>query len=1373
MIYTFYSYKGGVGRSMAMANIAELLYAQGLKVLMIDWDLEAPGLERYFPIELESALKQPGVMDMVSDYKRALAAPPVGERKDDPELNLPDIDSYLLDVYPDEQRSIGKLWLMPAGRRVGDDFDRYGKLVRMFDWEDFYQNWEGEAFLEWFRREIDQLTDAVVIDSRTGVTEMGGICTYQLADAVVMFCGSNAQSLDGTFSMAQEFKDPELVGLRRGRPLAVLVVPARIEDRAEARDLSIFRNDFLRRFSHDQFFGERALAASAVEMWDLKIPHVPYYAFRETVMVRDAQDIRHPDMYRALTNITGTLILLSPQDSALRERTAALVQRFGPVESKSLSIFNAPRANPSLVGRDAVLESLESALAGNGQAAPIAVVTGLGGVGTTALVIEYAHRHQREYDVVWWIRADDEATLNSDYARLAEALKLPEQSSPDQTATLAAVRMWLERNHRWLLIFDNAMDPQLVIGALPRTGGGHVLVTSRNPNWGRDAAVLPLAELSRAESVEFLLKRTGDKDTAAAEALAELLGDLPLALEQAAAYVAESGLTIARYLRLFQERSVDLLHRSSAGADKDTVATIWQLSFDRVRQNSPSGAALLRLCAFLAPDDIPRDIFSAAAGQLPADLSEAASDPLAFEDAVAALRRYSLIRATEDSLSVHRLVQAVVRQRLRGDAVPEWAAAAVRLLHSVFPENSEDVSTWPSCSRLLPHALAATDHAEELGAQPDETSWVLDRVACYLKGRAQFTAAKRCFERAVSISTASRGPHDPALSVHLMHLGSTLRELGDLSAAEGTYRKALAIAESAHGPGDLLVADILQRIGRLLRILGRLQEARAALERALSIAEAAYGPDHSAAGATLSQLGRVLALMGELTGAEACFRRALAIAESSFGAGHPKVAGPLSDLGRVISQLGRGEEAKQHFERALAIAEAAYGPNHPKVSAILDDLGKVLRQLGRPAESRDKHEAALAIDEQAYGPDHLNVANDHQNLGNALCDLGDLVAARVHLERALAITESALGAHHPAVAEVLNDLGHVQRGLGDLDRARAQFERAFSILEDAYGPDHPDVAIALNNLGRVLSQIGDLDAARAALEQSLAVSEHAYGSNHPQVGAALTNLGRVLEQLGDFQAAKLAYERALSIARTVYGASHPAVADGLDNLGLVLNEVGDPDGAKRNLEEAVTIFEAALGPSHPTVAVALVHLASVIEGQRNHSVAQHHLRRALTILTDAYGPEHPSVVRTRQLLDRIQERSADSGAVGGSGAPARLAVETINDDDQDMAQIAELTKQLRMELLELDVDAVDLVRVENAPGGTKGVEAQAPGSLAVTVARTPGTLGILVRTLGSWLRRGRSRSIKLELDGDVLELSGITSEEQDRLISAWIARHSN
>ncbi|MCB1954617.1 MAG: TIR domain-containing protein [Rhodocyclaceae bacterium] len=277
MICTFYSYKGGVGRSMAMANVADVLSRRGLKVLMIDFDLEAPGLEQFFyrgeERELRDAVRgQPGLLDLLLAYKETMSVSGGGD-------DFRDIGRFIARIYP-RRPSGGCLDLMPAGQRLtAEQLARYALALRSFDWQDFYFNWEGDLFFEWLRRSLLAQYDLVLIDSRTGVTEMGGICGYQLADVIVMMCGANHQNVDGTASMLEDFRSQPVEGLRRGRPLEIVVVPARVEQRAPE-----LLDDFFTRF--EQRFGTllpSRLAELGMGFRDLAIPYDPQFAFEERV----------------------------------------------------------------------------------------------------------------------------------------------------------------------------------------------------------------------------------------------------------------------------------------------------------------------------------------------------------------------------------------------------------------------------------------------------------------------------------------------------------------------------------------------------------------------------------------------------------------------------------------------------------------------------------------------------------------------------------------------------------------------------------------------------------------------------------------------------------------------------------------------------------------------------------------------------------------------------------------------------------------------------------------------------------------------------------------------------------------------------------
>jgi hypothetical protein len=398
------------------------------------------------------------------------------------------------------------------------------------------------------------------------------------------------------------------------------------------------------------------------------------------------------------------------------------------------AVSNVPARNRNFSGRDELLEQLNASLQAGSAAAvvPRGALHGLGGVGKTELGLEFAHRFASDYDVVWWIPAELPTSAAAALAILARRLGVEELT--DQGEMVAALFDQLRQRDRWLLVYDNAEQPERLAGLLPPGGRGQVLVTSRWSAWGNHAAPLRVNVLARDESIAFLARRTGANDQAALNELAELLGDLPLALEEAAAYLEETGAGLNEYLGLVRNRSRELFGLDQPAAyedeqgDQRRVATVWSLSLDRVHEEAPAAEALLSLCAFLAPE-IPRGLPREQPQVLPEELAQAVSDPLAYNRLLAVVGRYSLATVTPTAVGVHRLVQAVIQGRLREQGERRWAEIAVGLLRESFPNKSWEVATWPTCERLLPHALTVVGHAERLEVAREQAGWLLDRVS--------------------------------------------------------------------------------------------------------------------------------------------------------------------------------------------------------------------------------------------------------------------------------------------------------------------------------------------------------------------------------------------------------------------------------------------------------------------------------------------------------------------------------------------------------------------------------------------------------------------------------------------------------------------
>ena len=507
-------------------------------------------------------------------------------------------------------------------------------------------------------------------------------------------------------------------------------------------------------------------------------------------------------------------------------------------------IWNLAPRNPNFTGREDQLRDLHAALTAD-RAAAIVPIAGLGGAGKTQLALEYAWRHTADYEIVWWMRADDPATLAGDYAALAANLGV-EDSPGDQQATVAAVRSWLAHHPGWLLIFDNAGSAADCRDYLPGSAG-HVLATSRDPNWRGVAEPLRLPVLPRAEAIAFLHKRSGQDEPAAAGELCKLLGDLPLAIEHAGAYIESAAISVAEYLKRYV---------GFPGVLLGPVAATWAISVDRLRTEAPAALDLLHLVAFLAPDDIDPEL---VARHFPAALE--------FDQARAALRRYSLIDARPHSLAVHSLVQQVTRERLaREGEEKKWAETALELVNNAFPFQQDVVETWSSSAGLLPHALSAATHSERLGVALESTGRLLNGAGLYLLHLGQLGEAEQVAKRALAIAEKVYGPDHPNVASYANNIGQILQAQGDLAGALRYTQRALAIDEKVYGPDHPNVATDANNIGQILQDQGDLAVAVQYIQRAHRILHATYGPDNPLTKGSSQNLAIIQQALAKQTG---------------------------------------------------------------------------------------------------------------------------------------------------------------------------------------------------------------------------------------------------------------------------------------------------------------------------------------------------------------------------------------------------------------------------------------------------------------------------------------------------------------------------
>jgi tetratricopeptide (TPR) repeat protein len=672
--------------------------------------------------------------------------------------------------------------------------------------------------------------------------------------------------------------------------------------------------------------------------------------------------------------------------------------------------WNVPyNRNVHFTGREDELSDLKRSLASPEPARRVQVICGLGGVGKTQLALEYLYRNKEHYKVVWWINADEPATLALGYAKLATqiGMHVPEGTSLDDIRH--ALRRKLNERDDWLLVFDNVAGVDDIKNYLPQDRTGHVIITSRNPNWESIARPYPLKPMKRVDSVQFLMHRTGmRKPDTSVGMLAQALGDLPLAMEQAAACIERTRIDFTGYLKRFETHWAELLGEVKTSGDyPDSVEMTWEISFRQLQEESPQSANLLNLLSFLGPDAIPRSLIKAGAMTLPEKLANIVMDDIALGETIASLRTYSLIEDDGQVTSVHRLVGTLVRDRLDEGQRQQWAEAAIKMIVIAFKFDSADLTSWDKCAELLPHALAAAWHAEANNIAPRATITVLDDAGRYLMKRAQFIEAKGLFERAMSLAAGFYGEAHPQVSAIANNLGRVHRQLGNIGDAKECFERSMAIDQEVYGEADPHLAAVFNNYGIVLQEAGDSEGARQQFEWALTVYKTHYGPDHPKVASIVNNLGYVLRGAGDVAGGREHFERALAIARASYGENHPTVANILINLGIVKRLTADLEGAKTDLERALEICETVSGASHPTVARCCGHLGAVMQDMNALGAARMYFERALQVDEGFYGTVHPNIAGRAMQLGRVLRALEDKEGAQALFDRATQIMASA------------------------------------------------------------------------------------------------------------------------------------------------------------------------------------------------------------------------------------------------------------------------------------------------------------------------------------------------------------------------------
>ncbi len=1140
---------------MALANVAELFYRTNLRVLMVDWDLEAPGLERFFYPNPQEAMNHAGVIDMLLGYKAQVSKKL--EIKSGEPLPFEKPECFTLDVHGD-----GRLRLLPAGRRSLESYEEYANKVLSFDWADFDENWEGESYFRWLREEFLDLADVVLIDSRTGLTEMGGVCTYHLADIVVLFTTASRQSIDGTSQMLLNFKRPEVEKVR-GWPIETLVIPTRI-DVEEHVALNTFSKEYSVKYLP---FMPQGLANDPFGVFG--VPYIPKYSYQESLAVgeKEKDEAVAKRMRDAYSQITFALARLAPEGSKIRATiqeekqtisgsslvsgniggTVVLQGTEGHITTDTISgavsgavvggnqfvtVVQTPVALPALhqlppppadfAGREKELAELRWRFE---KGATVLGIRGQGGIGKTALALKLAEALTPQFpDAQFYINmggtSDSPLSPAEAMTHVIRAYR-PNDKLPETEAELRPLYRSVLSGQRALLLLDDVAGREQVAPLIPPTPCV-LLLTSRAYFALPGLQAVTLSALSPEEAVALLATIAGIDPANAQEALsplreiAELCGYLPLALRAAASLLAEvPDLSPEAYARELADARARLeLTGTKAEGVELSVEASFTSSYDRLPPETQSVFAALAV--------FPDSFDAAAEEAVCADPGHRQLSDLVRRSLVS----YTPATGKEGLYRLDNLARAYAATRVSPTARAEAArrharhyAGVLRTANDLYLRGHEGVQQglaladqeWPNIQAGQAWAAAQcgdSDEAAQLCIDYASAGAILDL---------RLHPAENIGWLESGLKAAGRLKNLQAQGAHLASLGMAHGDLGDMGKAIDYFEKALAIDREIGDRGA--EGDALASLGVVYANLGETHKAIASYEQALTIAREIGA--RRGEGTALGNLGLAYADLGETRKAIAYYEQALTIAQEI---GDQRGEGiTLGNLGIAYANLGDTRNAIEYYQQALITARAI-GDRRGE-GYTLSNLGLAYANLGNPHDAVSYYESALAIAREIG--DRRGEGAALGNLGLAYGDLGDTDKAIAYFEQALAIDRET--GDRGAEGYLLGNLGIAYANLGETPKAIAYYEQALITARDI--GDRRSEGSTLGNLGLAYINLGESSKAIDYYQQALTIARET--GDRRSEGNTLWNLSRALDAAGNPAQALTSAESALSILEQI------------------------------------------------------------------------------------------------------------------------------------------------------------------------------------------------------------------------------------------------